>query len=436
MTHALTGFLNDKNHPLRSALTDEMHVRRFPSFSAPMRLTQLVMFTGEQSSLDARRHVETLCSRYGVSAPKGKYFTVRLGDLQLVWEHHTEFSTYSFIRTGPFGHPFAQPVLLDVPHDWVQSLPGQVLRATQVALLDRHAPEPDEALLSQCFNRDDLMSCDVLNGEARIWSDFKLNEDGLGRLLIRDQALQSGGDTARLVQRLQELGNYRNMAMLGLPVAQSLTPTLSALEQRLAVLTHEIAAGSADEGRLLEDISVLSADLARVTADTRYRMTATRAYAQLVSDRLRSLDVRRVGGYQTLIDFTERRLTPAERTCDSFAQRLEDLSLRASWASSLMRTRIETTLERQSTALLHSMNHRTHMQLRLQQTVEGLSVLAISYYVVGLLAYAAKPLGHWWQWDPSLLLGIAAPVVVAVAWYAMRRLRYRVSGPGDGSHSA
>lgn len=427
--HALTGFLNNKNHPLRSALTDEMHVRRFPSFTAPMRMTQLVMFTGEQPALDARKHVEALCAKYDVVAPKGKYFAVQLGGLQLVWEHHTEFSTYSFIKTGPFDHPFNDPVLLDVPHDWVESLPGQVLRATQVAVMDRYTAEPDQRLLSECFSRADLMSCEVSNGEARIWSDFKLNADGMGRLLIRDQALQSGGDTARLVQRLQELGNYRNMAMLGLPVAQSLTPTLSALEQRLAALTHEIAAGSADEGRLLEDISVLSADLARVTAETRYRMTATRAYAQLVSDRLRSLDVTRVAGYQTLIDFTERRLTPAERTCESFAQRLDDLSQRASWASSLMRTRIETTLERQSTALLHSMNHRTHMQLRLQQTVEGLSVLAISYYFIGILSYAAKPLAHVFPtWDATVMLGIAAPVVVAIAWYAMRRLRYRMGG--------
>jgi uncharacterized membrane-anchored protein len=232
-----------------------------------------------------------------------------------------------------------------------------------------------------------------------------------------------------LVQRLQELGNYRNMALLGLPVAQTLTPTLSALEQRLASLTHEIAAGSADEARLLEDLSVLSADLARVTAETRYRMTATRAYAQLVTDRLRSLDVSRVAGYQTLIDFTERRLTPAVRTCESFSQRLEDLSQRASWASSLMRTRIETTLERQSTALLQSMNHRTHMQLRLQQTVEGLSVLAISYYFIGILGYMAKPLSHHFPTlDSGLMLGAVAPFVVAVTWYAMRRVRFRAKG--------
>jgi len=426
MPHALTGFLTGKNHPLRIALIDEMHVRRFPSFAAPMRMTQLVMYTGEQPVGEARRHAEVLCGRYEKLPPKGKYFSVQLGALQLVWEHHTEFSTYSFIKSGAFDDPFASPVLLELPHDWVESLPGQVLRATQVALIEAAAPEPSDALLATYFSAADLMSCSVHNGEARIWSDFKLNEDGLGRLLIRDQSLTGGGDTARLVQRLQELGNYRNMALLGLPVAQSLTPTLSALENRLAALVHEIAERSEDDARLHEDLSILSADLARVTTETRYRMTATRAYAQLVADRLRGLDVGRIPGYQTLNDFTERRLTPAVRTCESFSQRLEDLAQRASWASSLMRTRIETTLERQSTALLESMNRRTHLQLRLQQTVEGLSVLAISYYAIGILGYIAKPLsGSFPRLDGALMLGVAAPIVVAMVWYFVRRLRYR-----------
>jgi len=428
MTHALIDFLTAKNHPLRTALTDEMHVRRFPSFIAPMRMTQLVMLTGEQPADQARQHAEALCARYSVAPPKGKYFSVRLGKLQMVWEHHTEFSTYSFIESDASGDAFAQPVLLDVPHDWVQALPGQVLRATQVALLDRLQPEPDDALLAACFSAADLMSCEVSGGEARIWSDFKLNQDGLGRLLIRDQALKSAGDTARLVQRLQELGNYRNMAMLGLPVAQSLTATLSSLEKQLASLAHEIAAGAAADARLLNELSNLSANLARITAETRYRMTATRAYAQLVTDRLRSLDVRRVPGYQTLVDFTERRLTPAVRTCDSFTQRLEDLSQRVSWASSLMQTRIETKLARQNTELLQSMNQRTQMQLRLQQTVEGLSVLAISYYFIGILGYIAKPVAlRFPVVDSAIALGVAAPLVVAIAWWLMRRLRSRAS---------
>jgi len=157
-------------------------------------------------------------------------------------------------------------------------------------------------------------------------------------------------------------------------------------------------------------------------------MSATRAYAQLVQDRLRSVDVRRVAGFQTLADFTERRLTPAVRTCESFSLRSEDLSQRASWASSLLRARIETTLERQSTELLESMNQRAKMQLRLQLTVEGLSVLAISYYAIGILGYMTKSLSHLWpRLEPSLPLGIAAPFVVAVVWYGIRRLRPRVT---------
>jgi uncharacterized membrane-anchored protein len=130
-----------------------------------------------------------------------------------------------------------------------------------------------------------------------------------------------------------------------------------------------------------------------------------------------------VPGHQTLIDFTERRLTPAVRTCESFSQRIEDLSQRVSWASSAMRTRIETTLERQNTSLLESMNHRAHMQLRLQQTVEGLSVLAISYYFIGILGYIVKPLSHVIAIDATVLQGVAAPFVVVFVWWFIRRVR-------------
>jgi uncharacterized membrane-anchored protein len=427
MTHDLIGFLTGKNHPLRTALVDEMHVRRFPEFSAPMRMTQLVMLTGEQSLGDARSPAEELCSMYGAAPPAGRYFAVQFGSLQFVWEHHTEFSTYSFIKSGAFDDPFEEPVLLELPQQWVAALPGLVLRATQVALLGRDHPEPVMEQLGRYFNSTELMTCEVQGREARIWSDFLLKADGMGRLLIRDQSLNSAGDTARLVQRLQELGNYRNMALLGLPDAQAQTPLLSALEQRLSTLTHEIAAGTEGEARLLGDLSDLSAELARIAAATRYRMSATRAYAQLVNDRLRGLDVHRVAGYQSLIDFTERRLTPAVRTCESFSQRLEDLSQSASWTSSLMRTRIETKLTRQNTELLQSMNRRAHMQLRLQQTIEGLSVFAVSYYMLGILGYVAEPLVARTGWlNVAILQAIAAPIVVALSGFMVWRMRSRM----------
>lgn len=425
--HGLVGFLTGHSHPLRSALVDEMHVRRFPQLSAPMRLTQLVMLTGEQSPEAARSAAVELCRLHGVAPPAGRYFSVATGSLHFVWEQHTEVCTYTFIKPGAFADPFEEPVLLELPHAWVAALPGRVLRATQVALLGTDSAEPTADQLGRYFESKELMSCEVQGQEARIWSDFLLYPDGLGRLLIRDQSLKSTGDTARLVQRLQELGNYRNMALLGLPDAQAEMPLLSALEQRLSALTHEIAAGADGESRLLGDLSDLSAELARITAATRYRMSATRAYAQLVDDRLRELDVRRVAGFQSLDDFTERRLTPAVRTCESFSQRLDGLSQGASWVSSLMQTRIETKLTRQNTELLQSMNRRAHLQLRLQHTIEGLSVFAVTYYLVGILGYVADGLfPRLGPLDVTTLKGIAAPIVLALCWYIVRRMRTRM----------
>jgi len=420
--------LSSRNHPQRQALTEEMHVRQFPAFAAPARVLQLVILSGEAQAAAARAHALDLCRHFSVPAPEpGKYLNVRLPGLDFYWEQHSEFTTYTFISNAAFADPFAIPLLKDLPLAWLTVLPGQILRATQLALLDRGSPEPSTAQLATWFRLDELVSCEVLGGEARIWSNFRVHEDGLGRLLIRDQALVGEGDPSRLVQRLQELGNYRNMALLGLPVAQRLTPTLTQLEKRLASLSREISTGEHRDEELMRQVSHLSAELAGLTAETSYRMSASRAYAQIVTDRLADLRVSRVPGYQTLLDFTERRLTPAMRTCESFWRRSEELSERAAWASSLLRMRIETALERQNGDLLASMNRRAHLQLRLQQTVEGLSVIAISYYAVGIVGYLAKAVAHFAPAvDPSTATGLAAPLVLAGTWLLMRRVRRRL----------
>jgi uncharacterized membrane-anchored protein len=48
----------------------------------------------------------------------------------------------------------------------------------------------------------------------------------------------------------------------------------------------------------------------------------------------------------------------------------------------------------QNQALLESMDRRADLQLRLQKTVEGLSVVAISYYAVNLVVYLVGPLAE------------------------------------------
>jgi uncharacterized membrane-anchored protein len=200
---------------------------------------------------------------------------------------------------------------------------------------------------------------------------------------------------------------------------------LERLEQRLADLTTAVANAEADSAALLVELTGLSAAIARLSSETRFRMSASRAYGQLVDERLASLRVEPVRGHLSLADFTERRLHPALRTCESFTSRLADLAARAEWASALMRTRVETALTAQNRDLLASMDRRASIQLRLQETVEGLSVVAISYYAVGLLGYAAKPL---LELSPTAVRWFdTAAVLIALAgtWAMLRFMRRR-----------
>ncbi|MFM2288412.1 MAG: hypothetical protein RL684_1555 [Pseudomonadota bacterium] len=423
--------ISQRDHPQRRALTEEMHLRHLPRFAAPTRLMQLVVYTPGTPTESGWRHAGALLDHSGLPAPlPGKYFRVQLGELAFAWEQHSEVATYTFVLPGSFDDPFAEPLLQRLPADWVAALPGQVLRATQVALLPRAQPEPDDAQLARWFSPDELVCCDVQGGEARLWSNFRVHEDGFGRLLLQDRGLVGDGDPSRLVQRLQELGNYRNLALLGLPVAQQLTPQLAGLEHRLAQISRSIAAGSASDESLMGQVSQLAAELTELTTAAGFRMSATRAYAQIVADRLATLGLVRVAGHKSLSDFTERRLTPAMRTCDSVWKRAGQLAEHTTWAGSLLRMRVETALERQNAALLASMDQRARLQLRLQQAVEGLSVIAISYYAVGILGYCFKALNHVWPGlDSGLASGIAAPLVVLVTWLLMRRLHKRIEAP-------
>ena len=110
------------------------------------------------------------------------------------------------------------------------------------------------------------------------------------------------------------------------------------------------------------------------------------------------------------------------------SQRLHDLSERVAQASSLLSTRVDITRERQNQSLLASMDRRAKLQLRLQQTVEGLSVAAICYYVAGLVGYLAKALrAGGLRIDADLVTGIAIPVAAAAVLVAVRRARRRIS---------
>lgn len=419
-------------HPDRGPLARELHARPFTALVAPVRVSHLALVSGEGGASADRAYLERLCRRLGAAPPpeSGNHHVVEAGPFRLKWERHTEFSSYTVFRAGAFRDPFASPAVTLLPADWLRDLPGEVLVAIHLALEPSHAPEQTLETLVDLFGSDGYVGVDISGGKATAWSDFRLHSDGFSRILVRDRGLGQR-QAGRLVQRLAEIETYRTMALLALPMAHRMAPRITAIDAALADIMAKLAGldRQSDEQALLDRLIQLAAETERMAAESSFRFGAARAYHALVDRRLTELRERRIEGLQTVSEFLDRRFTPAMRTCEAVSQRLEALTGRIARASNLLRTRVDISLERQNRDLLHSMDRRAKLQLRLQETVEGLSVAAISYYLVSLIGYGAKALaGAGLSLDPTLVMGLSIPPVVLTLWFGMRRVRRRVTG--------
>ena len=297
-----------------------------------------------------------------------------------------------------------------------------------MALLAKITGQIDfDAISARYFNGNTLAGGGVAGGAALAATDFRIHADGFSRSLVQDVSL-TPRQAGRTIQRLVEIDAYRMMALLALPVARKLGESLTRSEQELAGITSTLAgAGREDEPALLDRLTRLEAEMESRYSDNLFRFGASAAYYALVQRRIAELREQQAG-LQTIHDFLERRLTPAMNTCQAAAARQESLSQRVARASQLLSTRVDITREGQNQALLASMDRRAKLQLRLQETVEGLSVAAVTYYVVALVGHIAEGLvAAGLAIEPPIVEAISVPLVALLTWAAVRRIRRIVS---------
>lgn len=422
------------DHPLRERIAAEVHARPFESVSAPLRVSHLAVKSGQKRAGDVWRHLAGLCRDHGIGPPEADadFFRAELDGYRLRWERHTEFCTYTFScdGSGDPSRPFHAMPIERVPEDWLRGIPGQSVAAAHVLVESQDDPHRDQAGVAGLFDAEAVVGSHVLDGSATVWTDFRLHDDGFSRLLVADRCLNAR-QTGRLVQTLLEIETYRLMALLAFPLARSVGADLRAVDLGLGELTGSTrsAQGLEGERKLLEDLSQLAAQLEHVVSRTGFRFGAAQAYYALIQRRIEGLRERPVEGLQTISEFMERRLAPAMNTCIASAERQQQIAQRITRAGNLLRTRVDVALEAQNVELLRSMDRRSSLQLRLQETVEGLSIIVLSYYATGLLSYVLGGLEGvgLTPFHAKTAAGLSVPLVLGAVWLGIRAMRRRLA---------
>ena len=404
--------LQHRSHPLRDILDKELQQRTFPALSAPCRLCQFMLTLSPASRSAEYSFMQQLAQQQGSHFGETDHdINLPLFGGTLRFEKHGEFSSYIFVQPGSDKQLFDDPLDFLPSKDWLEQIPGQIFRVVQLSIITPLQLNTYGSI-DKLFNPDNCISSLLAGDKARIWTDFQKHAEGAGRMVLLDQGL-SPAALGRLVQQLFDLGNYRKLSLLGWPLARQALAKLSVLEQQLSDITQRIEHQQNNDEHLLNEITTMAAQTEHLIASSSARLQATAAYYQLTLDRIKSLAETPIEGLLSLQDFTERRLTPAFRTSESVVYRQNALSGRLGRSTELLRTRISLKLEQQNQQLLASMDKRARLQLNMQQMVEGLSLVAISYYAVQLSDKAIKALGYFMpQLNITLWQSVSMPLVV------------------------
>jgi uncharacterized membrane-anchored protein len=419
-----------EEHPQRRLLNDEVHARPPVPVETPEFISYLAFLHGDGSAAREPLHLNRLAEQFGLPAPDPGSSQVSLdaGSFRLRWERHNEFSSYTFFHHGDADGERPGQALLDVPASWRKDIPGQLIVATHVEVRDAEEVPPEVVIAQEGLNFAPVVAAEIAAGAGWVLTDFQI-VDGFSRFIVFNRSL-TPRQAGRSVQRLVEIETYRIMALLAYPVAKDVGRLLARAEDELADLMDAMRSSTStdDERGVLTRLTRLAADVERSVARTTFRFGAAAAYYQLVRQRIEDLRELRLDGFPPIREFMDRRLTPAITTCATIARRQEDLSSRIARNSQLLRTRVDIELERQNQELLTQMNRRAKLQLRLQETVEGLSVVAITYYASQLVQYLAKGgKDYLAPANPEIITAVSIPIIAGLVALGLRRMRRQLA---------
>jgi uncharacterized membrane-anchored protein len=429
-----------QEHPLRRTLSDELHARAFHDFDGAGRVIRFVFLVGNDDRAAVSYINEFMVkNRLPVLDGGTNFCRHEMAGYALRIERHTEFLTISFLQsglkaaTGLAANAFDEELLGHMPFVWARQTPAPLFHAIWVEVGGKPPRRLSQQTMIEHLESRAVASNNFSDLAAQVHFAFDIDNSGFSRVVIFNSAIV-GSRMGRIVQRVVEIETYRLLALLGLSTVKAFSGRLGAAEDLVSNLTNDLAEQiKLPDGQVQTLLSILStqaAEVEEIYSQTSYRLSATTAYLKILNARLDGMRLARLSGFQGVRGFLDRRMAPAMQSCSAFSERLSSLSRRISRAGQLLRTQTELIIQRQNRDLLQSMNERAKHQLRLQQTVERLSIAAVTYYGVGLVGYVATtlPIDRWGMSLTYIKAG-AVPVIAFLVWLAIRRVRETAASP-------
>lgn len=411
-------------------LRGELHARSYPVFLPPARVIGQSFLREEHTVNQEKDYIKKWVASEedaAVISEKPTSMVCQINTTKIRIDYYNEYTSYVFIDSQVNAQSFST-ITPGVDNIRLSNIPGKKLTNIRFFFKKTEDKSIDKEYLHRFFGESQIFSSSTSHNIARIWSDFIPDDQSYMNVLIDDFGL-GPRRAGRLVQRIIDIENYRMMSLLTLPIAQRVLKELDKVEKKLTELVNTFPEKNSivEEKKLLSELFNLMAQNEQMRTLTLRRFLGGKAYQSIVDERLIELECQPVAGYQTFSTFFIRRMKPAMRTCASAQTQLEELSTHLQRVTDMLSTRVNVNVEEQNQKILESVAQQSKMQLRLQQTVEGLSIVAITYYASSLLSYLYKGLEYIEVMNSHYLwTGVSIPFVFIVTWMMVRKIKAKL----------
>lgn len=344
--------------------------------------------------------------------------TLDNGDIYILrWEIHSEYYNYQFWylpadreKCLSFGELETEIPTLPV------CFLGTKVTALDIIITDDPAyskPERIQELLGDTIYANRVMGTDI-----RIMTNYRPDKRNRERYLV------TTGNEAVLMDRIEQVvenigqtENYYHLLLLPLPDYFTKLNTVGIIEKRVAerteriTATMETAAGE-DMEVWLKDLTSELSQIHNLNERLRHRFSATFHYDKLYNRALDDWHAEPLEHYEPLRNVLNRKTEMITDDYHRLIQRVDASEKSIADLISVLRTRIDLILQRQNLEMLEGMHATAKHQVKLQETVEGLSIIVISYYLTGLAGYVFKAMEKAWGLNSSLATGIFVPIAI------------------------
>jgi len=313
---------------------------------------------------------------------------------------------------------------------------------------ETHVVCDDITSIRKLFNHNSLAGAQVAGQKARVYMDFRSHGDGFSRILMLNGGTNGeldGIQAGRVLQRLLDVENYRNMFLLGLPVTREVQPRLRNINRSIAETIKRVGGaitidtsddhgdisktgGDIEDEALLHEVCNISNTTETLASSIKFRLNASLAYFQIINDRCLGLRFDRIEGIEQPDTLLRRHHKPVARTCESIVRRINDQAEQNLRAAMLLQARVNVRLQKQTQSAIESMEKRTVHQLKLQEAVEGLSTIVLAYYSTGLASYLLKAMhtAGYLAIQPEVAVGVFVPAAFLCIAFGIHRMKINI----------